>query len=256
MTPNALERLGIYLNNFWLAVQRPLLNSRLTRLFVGEVEDIPDRGFEFLLPNRRKVAQKYYHLLGYVIRFDPTEYADRASVRARLGYGDELLLICATGGLSAGKELLETCGKAHSLLRMELPDRHMVAVCGELFGEEPPLLPPEVELHSYLPDLYQHYAACDLAVVVGGGTTTIELTALRRPFISFPLENQFDQELYVAERLARHRAGIKMRYAETIPESLAQAIRAHIGKAVDWPPIPTGGAQKAAEIIGRLLVGA
>ncbi|HVP15788.1 MAG TPA: glycosyltransferase [candidate division Zixibacteria bacterium] len=90
---------------------------------------------------------------------------------------------------------------------------------------KPPELPPGVEVHVFIPDIYEHYTACDMVVVVGGGTTTAELTALRRPFVFFPPENQFDQQLYVAERLARQGAGIKMRYFDTTPESLANTIR-------------------------------
>ena len=36
-------------------------------------------------------------------------------------------------------------------------------------------------------ELYRHLAACDLAVVQGGLTTTMELTAAKRPFLYFPL---------------------------------------------------------------------
>jgi len=129
----------------------------------------------------------------------------------------------------------------------------MIFVCGELFGLKAPELPPDAEVHAFIPDIYEHYAACDMAVVVGGGTTTVELTALRRPFIFFPLENQYDQQLYIAERLARHGAGIKMRYFETTPESLANTIRTNIGKEVNWKPINVGGAQEAATLIDGFL---
>ena len=91
---------------------------------------------------------------------------------------------------------------------------------------------------------------------MGGGTTAAELTALRRPFVFFPLENQFDQQLYVAERLARQGAGIKMRYFETTPESLANTIRTNIGKDVNWKPIPVDGAQKAARLTNGFLTSA
>ena len=84
-------------------------------------------------------------------------------------------------------------------------------------------------------------------------TTTIELTALRRPFVYFPLENQFNQQLYVATRLARLGAGIKMRYFQTTPESLAQTIKANIRKEVGWKPINIDGAAKAAELITSFL---
>jgi UDP-N-acetylglucosamine:LPS N-acetylglucosamine transferase len=255
MTNNLLENFGIYMRNRGLAFRPAILNKRAHHFFVGELEDIHDKRFGFGLPNCRDIAKKYYQILGHVIRFDPAEYTDKARMKAELGYGKGTLLFCATGGTCAGKELLEICGKAYTIVKQDIPDLHMVAVCGELFGSKPPKLPSGVALHHYLPDLYKHYAACDIAVVVGGGTTTLELTALRRPFIFFPLENQFDQQLYVAERLARHGAGIKMRFYETTPESLADVIRKNIGKEVTWPPIRTDGAQRAAKLIDEILDG-
>ena len=255
MTNNPLEKIGIYMRNRGLAARPEILSSRAHHFFVGELEDILDKRFGFGLPNRRDIAKKYYQILGHVICFDPAEYADKAKMKTRLGYGKEPLLICATGGTCAGKELLELCGKAYSILKGDIPDLRMVAVCGELFGTKPPELPPGVELHNYISDLYQHYAACDIAVVVGGGTTTVELTALRRPFIFFPLENQFDQQIYIADRLARQGAGIKMRFYETTPEALAETIKKNIGKEVTWPPIRTDGAEKAAKLINEILNG-
>jgi UDP-N-acetylglucosamine:LPS N-acetylglucosamine transferase len=255
MTRNPLEKLGIYLLNRRAAARPALLGPRVRHFFVGELEDISDERFGFGLPNRRDIAKKYYQLLGYVIRFAPADYTDKAKIKAKLGYGQEPLLVCATGGTSAGKELLEMCGKAYTILKETIPDLRMVAVCGELFGKKPPELPPGVTLHSYIADLYEHYAACDMAVVVGGGTTTIELTALRRPFVFFPLENQFDQQLYIADRLARQGAGIKMRFYETTPRSLAEAISNNIGKEATWPPIRTDGAQNAARLINQILDG-
>jgi UDP-N-acetylglucosamine:LPS N-acetylglucosamine transferase len=254
MSINPLEIYGVYKNNQFLAECPPRLSAQIERFFVGELEDVPDKRFGFRLPNRRELARKYYHILGHIIRFDPADYVDKAKIRAKLGYGKEPLVICATGGTSAGKELLETCGKAYVILKKHLPDLRMVCVCGELFGQKPPELPPGIELHGYIPDLYEHYAACDIAVVVGGGTTATELTSLRRPFIFFPLENQFDQQLNVAERLARQGAGIKMRYYRTSPKSLADTILAHIGEEVTWKQVPTDGAQKAAALINNFLI--
>jgi UDP-N-acetylglucosamine:LPS N-acetylglucosamine transferase len=255
MSHNPLEKLGIYVNNRIMAMRPARLQSHVTHFLVGELEDVLDKRFGFGLPNRREIARKYYQLLGYVIRFDPAAFADKAAIRAKLGYGAEPLLICATGGTSAGKELLELCGKAYTILKSAVPELHMVAVCGDLFGKKPPELPPGVELHSHVPDLYQHYAACDMAVVVGGGTTTIELTALRRPFVFFPLENQFDQQLYIADRLARQGAGIKMRFYETTPSSLADVILKNIGTEATWAPIRTDGASTAAKLIDQVLDG-
>jgi len=101
--------------------------------------------------------------------------------------------------------------------------------------------------------LYEHFVAGDLAIVHGGGTTALELTALRRPFLYFPLALHCEQQVHVAGRLARHKAGVKMVYSQTTPEILAEKVIANFGKNVDYPPIPVQGAQKAAQLIGELL---
>jgi hypothetical protein len=77
----------------------------------------------------------------------------------------------------------------------------------------------------------------------GGGTTTLELTALRRPFIYFPLEGHFDQRIHVASRIERHRAGVRLEFSETTPEHLASMVLANLGAEVDYPPIALNGAQ-------------
>lgn len=253
MTKNPLEKLGIYLRHrSWVRNTRRL-KPQLEQLFVGDIEDVPDKTFGFMLPNRREFADKNYHFLGHIIRFDPSEYWDKAKIRKKLGYGKNPLIICATGGTSAGKEMLEICGNAYTILKDDIPDLEMICVCGELFDRIPPALPSGVTLFSHIPDLFEHYAACDMAVVVGGGTTTTELTALKKPFIYFPLENQFDQQLYVADRLKRHNAGIKMKYADTTPELLARTIKSGIFDKADYQPISITGAKKAAGFIDQML---
>ena len=77
---------------------------------------------------------------------------------------------------------------------------------------------------GYVPALHRHLAACDLAVVQGGGTVTLELTALRRPFVFFPIEGHCEQEVYVADRLSRHHAGIRLRQSATTPAQLAEVV--------------------------------
>ena len=104
-----------------------------------------------------------------------------------------------------------------------------------------------------MPRLYEHLAACDVAVVQGGGTTTLELTALRRPFVYFPLEGHFEQNLVVAKRLARHGAGERLIYSETTPETLAEAVVEQLGREASWPGIPADGARQAAALINDLV---
>ena len=54
--------------------------------------------------------------------------------------------------------------------------------------------------------LDRHLAACDLAVVQGGLTTTMELTAAGRPFLYVPIRHHFEQNLHVPHRLDRNLA--------------------------------------------------
>ncbi|MGH2984460.1 MAG: glycosyltransferase, partial [Solirubrobacterales bacterium] len=111
-----------------------------------------------------------------------------------------------------------------------------------------------VEVRGYVPRLYEHFAASDLVITQSGGTTTLELTALRRPFIYFPLEGHFEQELIVSERLARHGAGERLVYSQTTPEELADKTAQLLGTEAAWPPIPADGARKAAELISSKLL--
>jgi len=255
MSVNPIEKLGVYVwNRSWSkGYKRPASYVDAT-LFVGELEDIPDRKFGPFLPNRREWARyRGLKYLGYVFPFDPAAYADKAKVRAASGYGPGPLVVCAIGGTSIGRNLLELCGQAYPIARRAVPSLRMVLVCGPRLNPSSLSAPDGVEVRGYVPKLYEHFAACDLAIVQGGGTTTLELTALRRPFIYFPLEGHFEQQVMVAGRLARHGAGIKLRYSATTPESLAALIEANIGKEAAWPAIPTDGARNGARILRDLL---
>jgi UDP-N-acetylglucosamine:LPS N-acetylglucosamine transferase len=191
--------------------------------------------------------------LGYVLPFHPEDYQDPAAVRRRLGYGPEPLVICAIGGTLIGKPLLELCGRAYPILRERLPALRMIAVAGPRLDPETLDLPSGVERRGYVHRLYEHLAAADLGIVQGGGTTTLELTALRRPFIYFPLEGHFEQRFHVAGRIERHQAGLRMEYCETTPAALAAAAVSLIGKPVRYRPIAVDGAAKAAQVLSELV---
>lgn len=256
MTNSLIERLvAYYINRSFYnrkELKKPAVDMDLC-LFVGEDEDIPDTKIGLMLPTCREWARARCRFIGYVLAFNPSEYADKAKVRATIGYGKEPLVTCSIGGTSIGKELLSLCGRSYPIMKERLPGLRMILVCGPRLSVQSLDVPWGVEVKGYVPDLYQHFAASDLAVVQGGGTTTLEMTALRCPFLYFPLEEHYEQQVQVAGRLKRHGAGVKMIYSKTTPESLAEAIISNIGKKVTYPPIPTDGAQKAAELIGQLL---
>ncbi len=96
-------------------------------------------------------------------------------------------------------------------------------------------------------------AACDLALVQGGLTTTMELTAAQRPLLYFPLRHHFEQRFHVAHRLDRYRAGRRMDFDQATPDVIAQAIAEEIGREVDYRPVGTNGARLAAQRIAELL---
>jgi len=108
-------------------------------------------------------------------------------------------------------------------------------------------------VRGYVHDLYRHLAACDLAVVQGGLTTTMELTACQRPFIYVPLRHHFEQNFHVRHRLDRYGAGRCLDYDQTGPEALAQAIAAEIGRPVSYRPVETDGAARAAALLSELI---
>jgi len=222
-------------------------------LFAGEIEDIPRRWDGMFLPDRRAFARAHMMFVGYVLPFEPADYADRARIRTRWGYGCEPLIVCAIGGTAIGRELLDLCGRAYRILRARIPNARMVLVRGPRLAPESLDVLQGVEVRGYVPALRELLAACDLAIVQGGGTTTLELTALRRPFLFFPLRDHFEQQVHVASRLERHRAGVRMDFAATTPESLARHVIEHIGTDVAYPPIPTGGAARAAACLADLL---
>jgi predicted glycosyltransferase len=251
---NPLEWLAVQLAS-WRAAR---LVRRFPRLFdltlmVGEEADVADERFGLFLPSRRELARTVMQFIGYVLPFDPGDYADRTRVRERLGYGPGPLVICAIGGTAIGRPLLELGGRAFPIIKREIPDFQMVAVCGPRLSTDALSLPPEVQRRGYVPRLYEHLAAGDLAIVQGGGTTTLELTALRRPFIYFPLEAHFEQRCHVARRIERHRAGRRLEFRQTTPDQLASLVLAGIGTGADYPPIPTNGAQVAAGLLVDLL---
>ena len=129
----------------------------------------------------------------------------------------------------------------------------MVLVCGPRVPPGSMKVPDGVEVKGFVPNLHEHLAACDLCITAGGATTTLELQALDRPFLYFPLEGHFEQETDVGGRLRRDGAGVEMRFSRTTPESLAAAVTGNIGKKVSYPKPPLDGSKKAAEIITRVL---
>ena len=253
-TWNPVDHIVAYMTNrLWtsfLKSEPPLADKSI---FIGELEDVPDKSLGFLLPNRRRLAEKLIDFVGYVLPEDIRDYKDKAEARQLLGYSQEPLVLCSIGGTSAGKDLLDLCVAAYPLVKKRIPDLQMILVCGPRVPADSIRAPEGVKVLGYVPNLYRHLGAADLCVVSGGGTITLELTALQRPFLYFPLEQHFEQEVGVSSRCQRHRAGVKMACSRTTPESLSEAILSNIGKTVDYAQIPTNGSKETAKIVEKIL---
>ena len=223
-------------------------------IFVGNPGDIVPDTFGPQLPLIGDWTREHYAFAGYVTGFDPSDLADRQALRHELGYrDDEQVCIVSVGGSGVGGHLLRRVIEAFPEAKRRAPALRMVVVTGPRI--DPASLPTHegLEVRAYVHQLYRHLAACDLAVVQGGLTTCMELTANRRPFLYFPLRHHFEQNFHVAHRLDRYRAGRRMDYATSDPDAIAAAITAELGRVVDYRPVETDGATRAANLIAQLV---
>jgi pimeloyl-ACP methyl ester carboxylesterase/predicted glycosyltransferase len=223
-------------------------------IFVGNREDIVARRFGPELPWIREWTEANYSFAGYVTGFDPASLGRREGLRDELGYRpDEKVCIVSVGGSGVGAHLLRRVIAAYPEARRREPALRMIVVAGPRI--DPASLPSHqgLEVVAYVHNLYRHLAACDLAVVQGGLTTTMELTASARPFLYFPLRHHFEQNVHVRHRLANYRAGRCMDFDAETPETIAAAIASEIGRRVDSLPVETDGAERAARLIAELL---
>jgi len=223
-------------------------------IYVGNAEDIVADEFGPDLPLIRDWTEEHYDFSGYVTGFDPAAFADREALRAELGYApDEQVCIVTVGGSGVGGDLLRRVIASFPEAKERVPALRMVVVAGPRIDPETLPQADGLELRRYVHDLYRHLAACDLAVVQGGLTTTMELTASGRPFLYFPLRHHFEQNFHVRHRLARYGSGRCMDFDESTPEAIATAIAEEIGREVDYRPVETDGAARAAARIAELL---
>jgi pimeloyl-ACP methyl ester carboxylesterase/predicted glycosyltransferase len=223
-------------------------------VFVGNEEDIVSDAFGPDLPLIRDWTREHFSFAGYVTGFDPGEFADRAALRHELGYrDDEQVCIVTVGGSGVGGHLLRRVIDAFPCAKEQVPALRMVVVAGPRIN--PSTLPHNegLEVRAYVHELYRHLAACDLAVVQGGLTTCMELTANRRPFLYFPLRHHFEQNFHVRRRLDRYGAGRAMDFELATPETIANAIAREIGRVVDYRAVELDGAARAAALISELL---
>jgi pimeloyl-ACP methyl ester carboxylesterase len=221
-------------------------------IFVGNPDDLVEDPLGPGLPSVRDWTTAHFAFAGYVTGAPPV--ADREALRERLGYRpDERVCVVAVGGSGVGGPLLRRIADAFPHAKEKVPELRMVVVCGPRIDPASVPVPPGVEVRGYVPELHRELAACDVAVVQGGLTTTMELVAARRPFLYFPLAHHFEQQVHVPHRLGRYRAGRRMEYAAADPERIAEELVRALDTPVDYVSVETDGARTAARMLAELL---
>ncbi|WP_245570998.1 alpha/beta fold hydrolase [Glaciibacter superstes] len=223
-------------------------------IFVGDPDDIVPDGFGPGLPGIRSWTEDNFDFAGYITGFDAGAIGDKTELRAKLGYRQgERVCVVTVGGSGVGGSLLRRVMEAAPLAQRLVPELRFLVVAGPRI--DPGSLPrsPATDIRGYVSDLYLHLAACDLAVVQGGLTTCMELTASSTPFIYFPLANHFEQTFHVAYRLDRHNAGRRMDYGTSTPDDIAQAIVDGLDSTARYRAVPSDGATRAAAMLADLL---
>ena len=223
-------------------------------LFVGNVEDTPQRPFGPGLPVIRDWARRNYAFTGYALPFDPQSLADVETLRARHGYRrDEKLVIAAVGGTAVGAPLLQRIAQAFPFMKQQVPQLRMVLVAGPRVPREAFAPQDGLDVLPYVHNLFEHLACSDLALVQGGLSTCMELVATRRPFLSFPLERHFEQCIHVRQRLRNYCADCAVRLRELSPRELADKALETMHAPVRYEPVETDGAERAARQILAVL---
>ncbi|MBH0023523.1 alpha/beta hydrolase [Salinibacterium sp. SWN248] len=240
-------------------IERVEHNTQLrdAAIFVGSPNDIVADTFGPGLPEIRDWTEEHFDFSGYISGFAPAALGTKPELRARLGYydddDDERICIAAVGGSGVGAALLRRIIEAAPAAHRAIPGLRLIVVTGPRI--DPASLPQVagVEYRAYVPQLHHHLAACDLAIVQGGLTTTMELTAAKVPFIYVPLQQHFEQQFHVRARLDHHRAGRLMNYDELSPDALAAAMVEEIDRPINYRDVETDGAARAAAMLARLL---
>lgn len=223
-------------------------------IFVGGPADILPRSFGRDLPEMADWIPCHFDFSGYIMGEHPESWGSRAELRQRLGYrSDERVCIVTVGGSSVGFPLIRRILQSYPIVQRSLPELRMIVVTGPRIDPRSLVVPPGVEVRAFAPDLDRHLAACDLALVQGGLTTCMELTAAGTPFVYFPLKNHFEQNFHVAHRLDRYGAGRRMEYGTATPDAIAQEMMAALRTPTAFAPVESDGAQRAARMIAELL---
>ena len=232
--------------------RRPGVRDRA--IFVGNSDDIIPLSFGGDLPQMRDWVPRHFEFAGYIIGEHPQTFGPRGQLRERLGYQPgERVCIVTVGGSGVGAHLIKRILQSYPMARARVPELRMIVVAGPRIDPLSLNAPAGVQVHAFVPDLDRHLAACDLALVQGGLTTCMELTAAGTPFLYFPLKDHFEQNFHVAHRLDRYHAGRRLEFATATPDLIADEMVAGVKAQSSFKPVEAAGAARAARMLADLI---
>jgi len=241
-----------WLHRIVLQFPEEIPSDLITRFFVGEIDDIEERETLKGLIDFKEAVRDHITFLGNIIRFDPEDYKDSHQIRENLGYLSSPLVVCSVGGSNIGVSMFNLCIEAYKILIEKVPSLQMVLVCGPRIDPESLDLPAGVEAYGYVSNLVELFAACDLAIIQLGLSSAMELIALEKPFIYFPIPQHFEQ-YQLAKRFNRRNIGLELSVASATAEELVNMILINLSKEVSYPDTNFNGAKKAALAIKKLI---
>jgi pimeloyl-ACP methyl ester carboxylesterase/predicted glycosyltransferase len=231
---------------------RPGVRDRA--IFVGNRGDVAPGRFGPGLPEMPDWVARHFDFCGYVLGEHPAAFGPREALRAAFGWrADERVCVVTVGGSGVGGALLRRVLEAAPIARAREPALRFVVVAGPRIDPAALHAPDGVEVHAFVPDLDRRLAACDVAVVQGGLTTCMELAAAGTPFLYFPLRNHFEQNVHVAHRLDRYRAGRRMDFDRSDAAAIAGALVEALHRPAAFAPVEADGARRAAAMLAELI---
>jgi UDP:flavonoid glycosyltransferase YjiC (YdhE family) len=211
-------------------------------LYVGDAEEIPDENMGFLLPGRRKWAQKYCRFVKPIVGFDPGAIQGKRALRKKLNLPEDNILFFATIGPEGKYEQRITIiEQVFENLKSDFPDAYFIITCPEAGTKK------WIHYHQFLDNLYQYFAVSDFVITQSGYGKVTELSALGVPFIAIPLDYHFEQEYVMGHRLDRYGIGKLVTMRDHNPQDIAKIVHQLLN--VEMLPVEVDQGMELANII-------
>lgn len=223
-------------------------------IFIGSAADVVSDSLGPDLPNRRAWTEQNFTFSGYVLGDDVPQRSQRQELRSRLGFReDEKTCVVTVGGSGIGAALVRRILEAIPIAQRHIPELRVIVIAGPRLAHLHMGGDQNTEFRGFEPNLPLLLAACDIALVQGGLSTCMELAAVGTPFIYFPLEHHFEQNVHVRHRLDRYNAGRRMSYAQSDVEMIAAGICEELSQPARSAQVERNGAKNVANLIAELL---